>query len=111
MRRARALVCAGCALVHGTQGPASRRSPRAAPLSRQALILEGNPLDQVPNYRARVLARLPRLLSLDGRAVAPGEAARAAAAARAEGACLAVMLSNACLVHKLVRGRAHGHGQ
>jgi hypothetical protein len=72
------------------------------------LTLEGNPLAQLPNYRARVLALLPRLLSLDGRAVTAEERARAAVAVQAEAACTAVMLSNACLVHKLVscRGRS-----
>ncbi|KIZ01316.1 hypothetical protein MNEG_6644 [Monoraphidium neglectum] len=67
----------------------------------EVLTLEGNPLAQLPNYRARVLALLPRLLSLDGRAVTAEERARAAVAIQAEAACTAVMLSNACLVHKL----------
>lgn len=92
--------------THGWPPAAERRSRHGSMRRRQVLTLEGNPLDQLPNYRARALALLPRLKTLDGRAVAPGEAARAAGAARAEGACLAVMLSNACLVHKLVRTRA-----
>lgn len=41
--------------------------------------------------------------SLDGRAISGEERARAAGVVQSEAACMVVMLSNACLVHKLVR--------
>lgn len=40
---------------------------------------------------------------LDGRAVEPDEPQQALQALRHEGVLMALMLSNACLVHKLVR--------
>ena len=78
-------------------------APLAACARLEALSLEGNPLARgaAPNYRAHVIALLPTLRELDGRAVTPAERAAAAAAVRAEAAGLAVMLGNACLVHKL----------
>lgn len=65
------------------------------------LTLEGCPLMQLPNARARVIEALPQLRCLDGRAIAAAERGRAAATVRAEAACLSVMLQNACLAHKL----------
>lgn len=76
----------------------------AAPENPQVLTLEGNPLVQLPNYRAHVVTLLPRLQTLDGKVVSAEECERAAVAVQAEAACMAVMLSNACLVHKLVGG-------
>jgi hypothetical protein len=67
----------------------------------EVLTLEGCPLMQLPNARARVIDALPQLGSLDGRAITPEERERAAAAVRAEAAALSVMLDNACLAHKL----------
>ncbi len=56
----------------------------------------------LPNYRAHVLAYLPALTSLDGKAVSVSERSRAEGALAQEAACMGVMLGNACLVHKLV---------
>lgn len=72
-------------------------------VGRQVLTLDGNPLAALPNYRAGVLDLLPRLQSLDGRGVTEEERERAPVLVQAEAASLAVMVSNACLVHKLVR--------
>jgi hypothetical protein len=83
----------------------------AACLRLEALSLAGNPAAALPHYRARVLAALPRLRWLDGAFVSPAEAARAPSVVQAEGACLAVLVSNACLAHKLVcmeQGQAKG---
>ena len=48
------------------------------------------------------MAKLPGLQMLDGRAVGPEEPQQALQALRHEGVLMALMLSNACLVHKLV---------
>ena len=45
---------------------------------------------------------MPSLRQLDGRAVTPEERHQAAMALRHEETVMALMLSNACLVHKLV---------
>ena len=37
------------------------------------LVLAGNPLDQIPNYRFEVIARLPKLERLDKEVIAPEE--------------------------------------
>ena len=76
-----------------------------AALLSQVLTLEGNPVGQLPSYRARVIAALPGLRSLDGKPVDASERTRAAATVASEAACLAAMLSNACLAHKLVGGQ------
>ena len=52
--------------------------------------------------RAHVVAAVPSLRQLDGRAVTPEERHQAAMALRHEETVMALMLSNACLVHKLV---------
>jgi hypothetical protein len=52
--------------------------------------------------RSRVLARLPALTSLDGRVVGSAERATAGILLDQERCYLAVMLANACVVHKLV---------
>ena len=49
------------------------------------------------------MAKLPGLQMLDGRAVAPEEPQQAVQALRHEEVLMGLMLSNACLVHKLVR--------
>lgn len=49
------------------------------------------------------MAKLPALQLLDGKAVGPDEPQQALQALRHEGVLMALMLSNACLVHKLVR--------
>lgn len=48
------------------------------------------------------MAQLPGLQMLDGRAVGPEEPQQAVQALRHEEVLMALMLSNACLVHKLV---------
>lgn len=48
------------------------------------------------------MAKLPGLHMLDGRAVGPEEPQQALQALRHEEVLMALMLSNACLVHKLV---------
>ena len=53
-------------------------------------------------YRAHVVAHLPGLQMLDGRAVGPEEPQQAVQALRHEEVLMAIMLSSACLVHKLV---------
>ncbi|KAL3153975.1 hypothetical protein ABBQ32_013531 [Trebouxia sp. C0010 RCD-2024] len=67
----------------------------------RALSLEGNPVARLPNYRAHVVAKLPALQMLDGRAVRPEEPQHALQALRHEEVLMALMLTNACLVHKL----------
>jgi hypothetical protein len=68
----------------------------------EALSLEGNPCTKLPHYRARVLHMLPHLKVLDGRAITGDERRASAAALERDAAVMSVMLSNACLVHKLV---------
>lgn len=53
-------------------------------------------------YRAHVVAHLPGLQMLDGRAVGPEEPQQAVEALRHEEVLMAIMLTSACLVHKLV---------
>ncbi|GIL82713.1 hypothetical protein Vretifemale_11546, partial [Volvox reticuliferus] len=67
----------------------------------EALSLEGNPISYVPHYRARVALMLPNLKSLDGRPITDDERAAAPAAVAAEEATMAVLLRNACEVHKM----------
>lgn len=50
----------------------------------------------------QVLARLPRLKSLDGVAVTPEEREAAPVAVQHEAMMLELMVSNACLLHRLV---------
>jgi hypothetical protein len=54
-------------------------------------------------WPVQVLRRLGRLKSLDGKPVEEAERRQAALALRREDTMLALMLSNACLVHKIVR--------
>lgn len=63
---------------------------------------EGNPLACLPNYRAHVIAKLGTLKCLDGRNITAEERQRSVQTIQQEASCMAVMLSNACLVHKLV---------
>ncbi len=53
-------------------------------------------------YRAHIVAHLPGLQMLDGRAVGPEEPQQAVQALRHQEVLTALMLTNACLVHKLV---------
>lgn len=53
--------------------------------------------------RAHIVAHLPGLQMLDGRAVGPEESQQAVQALRHQAVLMALMLTNACLVHKLVR--------
>jgi hypothetical protein len=52
--------------------------------------------------RAHIVAHLPGLQMLDGRAVGPDELQQAMQALRHQEVLMALMLTNACLVHKLV---------
>ncbi len=70
----------------------------------ESLSLEGNPLCRLPNYRAHVVQMLPRLRMLDGRQVTDEERAAAVRAVDREDACMKVLVSNACSVHKMVGG-------
>lgn len=57
----------------------------------------------LPNAcRAEVISRLPGLQVLDGRAVGPEEPRQAVQALRHLQVVMSLMLTNACLVHKLV---------
>jgi len=78
----------------------------------EVVSMEGNPVCELPNYRAHVLAVAPRLTALDGRTVGESERARASEVLQKETATMATLLANACLVHKLVRGPGgkHVHG-
>ncbi|GLI67412.1 hypothetical protein VaNZ11_011607 [Volvox africanus] len=67
----------------------------------EALSLEGNPIAYVPHYRARVALMLPNLKSLDGRPITDEERSAAPAAVAAEEATMAVLMRNACEVHKM----------
>lgn len=53
--------------------------------------------------RSRVLLALPGLKSLDGRPITEEERCAAPASIAAEEATMAVLLRNACEVHKMVR--------
>jgi hypothetical protein len=68
-----------------------------------SLAVEGNPLSRLPHARAHVLVQLPQLQQLDGVVVRPRDREAAAAAVQQEESCMALMVSNACVVHKLVR--------
>ncbi|DBA99529.1 TPA: hypothetical protein ACH3X3_012111 [Trebouxia sp. C0006] len=67
----------------------------------RALSLEGNPIARLPNYRAHIVAHLPGLQMLDGRAIGPDEPQQAVQALRHQEVLMALMLTSACLVHKL----------
>lgn len=71
-------------------------------LGLEAASFEGNPIARLPNYRAQVIARLQGLQMLDGRPVGAEERDQAALALRHQDVVIALMLSNACIVHKLV---------
>ena len=49
-----------------------------------------------------MISRLPGLQVLDGRAVGPDEPQQAVQALRHQQVVMSLMLTNACLVHKLV---------
>lgn len=68
----------------------------------QVVSFERNPLVHLPNYRNKVVQMLPKLQMLDGQGISSQDRQRAAAALNQEAACMAVMMSNACMVHKLV---------
>lgn len=68
----------------------------------QVASFERNPLACLPNYRNKLMQLLPRLQMLDGQGISGQDRQRAGAALKQEAACMAVMLSNACMVHKLV---------
>ena len=55
-----------------------------------------------------MLARLPALVQLDGRAVTAGERAAAAESLRREAVVLALLASSAGLCHKLARASVLG---
>ena len=55
--------------------------------------------------RAHIVAHLPGLQMLDGRAVGPDEPQQAMQALRHQEMLMALMLTSACLVHKLVTTR------
>lgn len=63
---------------------------------------ERNPVTHLPNYRLKVLQLLPGLERLDGVPVQLQDRQKAKVTLQQEAACMAVMLSNACMVHKLV---------
>lgn len=80
-----------------------RRLP-AAGIVLEAACFEGNPIAALPNYRAHAIHTLgPALAMLDNRAVTPEERGAAAGAVAHEATLLALMVANACLVHKLGR--------
>lgn len=68
----------------------------------QVVSFERNPITCLPNYRNKVIQMLPKLQMLDGQGISSQDRQRAAAAMAQEAACMAVMVSNACMVHKLV---------
>ena len=53
-------------------------------------------------YRAHVIAKLPELQMLDGKAIGASEQQHAAQVLKHQDMLLSLMLTNACLVHKLV---------
>ncbi|PSC71599.1 hypothetical protein C2E20_5054 [Micractinium conductrix] len=76
----------------------------AAGIQLEAASFEGNPLADLPHYRAHAIHTLgPSLAVLDNRTVTAEERAAAPGAVGHEATMLALMLSNACLVHKLGR--------
>lgn len=68
----------------------------------EVLSLAGNPCASLPFYRPRVLARLRSLRMLDGKEVSNEERAASALLVDQESSYLAVMIRNACMVHKMV---------
>eukprot|EP00879_Flechtneria_rotunda_P031942 GHRR01035063.1.p1 GENE.GHRR01035063.1~~GHRR01035063.1.p1 ORF type:complete len:287 (+),score=83.59 GHRR01035063.1:224-1084(+) len=76
----------------------------------QIASFDSNPIASLPNYRAKVVQLLPKLQVLDGIQVTAADRQRAAAAVQHEAACMAVMLSNACMAHKLVSTGIHFDG-
>ena len=83
--------------------------PSAAWTAGAACLLHRK-TDGACSCRAHVVAAVPSLRQLDGRAVTSEERHQAAMALRHEETVMALMLSNACLVHKLVgseRGLPH----
>jgi hypothetical protein len=70
--------------------------------SLKVASFERNPVTHLPNYRLKVLQLLPELEVLDGVSVQPQDRQKVKVALQHEAACMAVMLSNACMVHKLV---------
>lgn len=101
--------------------------------SLESLMLEGNPVASGPNYRAQVVLRLPtcvcsalpplvfpdcqyphpvlgflwrRLKTLDGLEVTDQERDRALTTVRQEQGMLDIMITNDCLLQKLVSGGA-----
>jgi hypothetical protein len=114
-RRVSARVPGVCSHVPSTHVPSvcTRRALRCTALAQpkqqtristphQHSRFKHTPHALFPHRRARVLLAMPGLVSLDGRPVAPGERAAAPAALAAEEAVLALLLRNACEVHKLV---------
>lgn len=76
----------------------------AAGIALQAACFEGNPMAELPLYRAHAVAALgPSLAMLDNRPVSEEERRAAPAAVAHEGTVLSLMATNACLVHKLGR--------
>jgi hypothetical protein len=67
-----------------------------------AASFTGNPMASLPNYRSHVISLLPNLQSLDGITISKQERQSSTSLLQQEAACMALMLSNACLVHKLV---------
>eukprot|EP00884_Botryococcus_braunii_P004804 jgi/Botrbrau1/14324/Bobra.0287s0016.1 len=68
----------------------------------ESASFEGNPVCRLPNYRAHVLRKLPSLKTLDGRPVEERERQSALLALRREDTMLALMISNANLINKIV---------
>lgn len=80
------------------------RALPAAGIALEAASFEGNPMADLPNYRAHAIATLgPSLAMLDNRPVGEEERRAAPGAVAHEATMLALMTSNACLVHKLGR--------
>lgn len=68
----------------------------------EAAKFEGNPVTELPNYRAHVLHLLgPSVQTLDNSPVSAAEFHSAANCVTLEATVMPLMVSNACLEHKL----------
>eukprot|EP00899_Mesostigma_viride_P011600 jgi/Mesvir1/20440/Mv12337-RA.1 len=67
------------------------------------LVLDGNPITSLPNYRAHAIHRLPSLKSLDHKAITATERAIGATAIKQEENLMDVMMNNVIQIFKLER--------
>lgn len=62
----------------------------------------GCPISKLPNYKAHVIQRLPKIQSLDGVKIEPENRKSADLTIQKERSMMAILIHNECLMHKLV---------